>query len=68
MTPKEVNSISIRLSTRAKEILDEERNKLSLSQSAYIEKVLEGSLPNHLETKIEELRREIESLRKEITK
>lgn len=68
MTPKEVNSISIRLSMRAKEILDEERNKLSLSQSAYIEKVLEGSLPNHLEAKIEELRREIASLRKEITK
>ena len=68
MTPKEVNSISIRLSARAKEILDEERNKLGLSQSAYIEKVLEGNLPNHLEAKIETLRLEIEALREEVKK
>ncbi len=63
MTPKEVNSISIRLSARAKE-----RNKLGLSQSAYIEKVLEGNLPNHLEAKIETLRLEIEALREEVKK
>lgn len=68
MTPKETIQISIRLSLRAKEILEEERSNLGLSQSAYIEKLLEGSLPNQLEAKIEELRHEIESLRKEIKK
>ncbi len=68
MAPKEINSISIRLSARAKEILDTERSNLGLSQSAYIEKLLEGSLPNMLESKIEALRLEIEKLRKEIKK
>ena len=68
MTKKEANQISIWLSTNAKGILDEERTKLGLSRAAYLEKLIEGSLPNRLEEKIEELRLEIESLREQLNK
>lgn len=66
MTPKESAQISVWLNANAKEILDTERGKLGLSQASYLEKLLEGTLPNQMEAKIEELRQEIERLRIEI--
>lgn len=68
MTPKEKAQVSVMLSNHAKEILDEERVKLNLSQAAYLDKLLDGTLPNRLETQIEALRLEIEKLREEIKK
>lgn len=68
MTPKEIARISAVIDPKIKSILEEESEKAGLSQTEYLERLIEGTLPNVLEAKIETLRLEIEALRKEIKK
>ncbi len=68
MSPEEKKQISARLTNRAIAILKEESEKLEITQTEYLERLIDGSLPNCLEAKMEELRHEIESLRREIKK
>ena len=65
MSPEEKKQISARLTARAIAILKEESDKLEVSQTEYLERLIDGTLPNRLEAKIEELRKEIETLRKD---
>jgi hypothetical protein len=68
MTKKEIDYLNARISTAAKETLEEEAKKAGLSMTAYLELLIQGNHPGRLESKIEELRLEIESLREQLTK
>ncbi len=68
MTPKEKNDVLVRLGGSAKNTLETERKKLRLSQSAYIEMLIEGTLPGRMEKQIEELRKELLEKFEEIKK
>ncbi len=68
MSPEEKKQISARLTSRAIAILKEESEKLEITQTEYLERLIDGSLPNKLESKIEALRLEIEKLREETKK
>lgn len=68
MSPEEKKQISARLTNRAIAILKEESEKLEITQTEYLERLIDGSLPNVLAAEIQELRAEIERLRKEIEK
>ncbi len=61
MTPKEVDYLNMRIDKRAKDMLKEESEKANLSMTEYLERLIEGSLPNRIEAKIDELRNEIMS-------
>ncbi len=68
MTKREFEYLNTRISKVSKETLESESKKAGMSMTAYLELLIEGGLTGHLETKIEELRHEIESLRQEIKK
>lgn len=72
MTPKEVDYLNMRIDKRAKDMLKEESEKANLSMTEYLERLIEGTLPDRLEAKMEAIRgeilKEIEVLRKEVTK
>ncbi|MGL4594771.1 MAG: hypothetical protein ACRCUY_08600 [Thermoguttaceae bacterium] len=65
MSPEEKKQISARLTDRSIAILKDESAKLELTQTDYLERLIDGSLPNRLEAKIEELITEIKSWKKE---
>lgn len=64
MTPKEMARLSANIRPEIKRIIEVEAEKANLSQTEYIERLVEGTLPNRIEAKIEELKKEIEFLRK----
>ncbi len=68
MSPSDKKQISARLSESARETLKAESEKLGLSQTEYLERLIDGTIPNVIEAKIESLREEIEALRLEIEK
>ncbi len=68
MTKKEVEYLNARISKISKETLERESKKVGVSMTTYLELLIEGGLTGHLESKIEELRLEIEALRKEMKK
>ena len=63
MSPKEIARISAVVSPAIKTILESESTKIGLSQTEYLERLIEGTLPNRIEAKIEELRKEILELK-----
>lgn len=63
MTPKDYARLSAKIDPKIKAILEEESEKAGLSQTEYLERLIEGTLPDRMEAKIEELRKEIEALR-----
>ena len=68
MSPKETKQLNANLDARIKAILEEESQKTGMSQTEYLERLIEGTLPGHLEEKIEGLRLEIAALRKQLKK
>ncbi len=68
MTPRETELLNARIGKDVKQILKEEAEKNSMSMTEYLERLIEGTLPNRLETKMEDILAEIEKLREEIKK
>jgi hypothetical protein len=66
MSPKEKKQLSALLSEATKKILDEQSKAHGFTRTQYLERLIEGTLPNRLEEKIENLRLEIEGLRNEV--
>ncbi len=68
MTPREIERISVKVSSETKRILIEESAKAALSQTEYLERLIEGTLPDRVSANMKTILAEIESLRKEIKK
>ncbi len=68
MSPKETKQLNATLDKRIKEILEQEAAARNMSQTEYLERLIEGTLPDRLSEEMQALRHEIESLRQEIKK
>jgi len=68
MSPKEIKQLNASLDARIKAILEEESQKAGMTQTEYLERLIEGTFSGRLENKIEQLRLEIEALRTETKK
>lgn len=66
MTPKEIARISAVVDPRIKLILEKESEKAGLSQTEYLERLIEGTLPDRILEEMQAIRQEIKTLRKEI--
>ena len=62
MSPKEMARLSANIRPEIKAILEEESANAGLSQTEYLERLIEGTLPNRLEAKIAELLAEIKKI------
>ena len=59
MAPKEYDHISVKVSPEIKKILVEESEKAGLSQTEYLERLIEGTLPDRMTANIMAIRDEI---------
>ena len=68
MSPKEVKQLNASLDARIKTALEKAAKQAGMSQTAYLECLIEGTLPGRLEAEIKELRLEIEAMREQLLK
>ena len=68
MSPKEIKQLNASLDARVKTALEDAAKKAGMSQTAYLECLIEGTLPGRLEAEIKALRLEIEALREQLKK
>ncbi|GHT22429.1 hypothetical protein FACS189419_04970 [Planctomycetales bacterium] len=68
IAPEEISLINARISNSVKSLLKSEAKKAKMSMTEYLERLIEGTLPNRLETKLEEILQEIKALREIIDK
>ena len=69
ISPKEqATQFSARLNSRAKKIIQEEAQKTGMSMTEYLERLIEGTLPDKIESKMEEILREIKELKEKMEK
>ena len=68
MSPKETKQLNASLNVNLKARLEEAAKKAGMTQTAYLESLIEGTLPGRLEAEVRALRLEIESLREQLTK
>ena len=63
ITPKESSQFNARLSSHIKDILQVEAEKANMTMTEYLERLIEGTLPDRLEAKMEAIRQEIRELK-----
>ncbi|HBT75521.1 MAG TPA: hypothetical protein DEB39_01040 [Planctomycetaceae bacterium] len=72
MSEEEKKQLSAKLSKQTKQMLDEQAEEHGLTRTQYLERLIEGTLPNRLEERMDAIRidilAEIEKLREEIKK
>ena len=68
MSPKEIRQLNASLDARVKKALEDAAKNAGMSQTAYLECLIEGTLPGRLEAEIKELRLEVEAMREQLMK
>jgi hypothetical protein len=66
MSPKEKEQINAKVDPRIKKMLEIESAKLGMSQTEYLERLIEGTLPGKHDATIEALRKDIQELKKSL--